>query len=1212
MSKKQLSCHNHPIYRTPFEALYCGSWHGVDHISIKNGCTFAMLNYQGTRILDKVDGDCLRMRSRKASSSDCLHFLKPGVDVCALSGRPVAANSSPGMRKPLFLWHDAKIISIKRASHDDHCTCLFSIMFFSSKTPANEKKGMNDRWAEVVPIDNISILQKLQSEICDDGYYKWNSTADCVSNNKSKLLNDTFSSEMAWMLVISTLKGMNFDLKLVKDNLVSFVLQSDQESSLYNTQSNGPADIAHPRSHEKVKIMRFQISNEILQPKIETVVIEASEEISPKNASEVEFLDDNVESESEVEFLYENTSLRHSKRLKTVPDRFGSYSSPDFCRRKVFESSNKKIMVPEISRGEIETYIPLTSEFLVEEEPTSEESQPNNSSDEKSAQFLRQHNSELNEPKLIGFCKRGQKRSKISSLDEIDHAFPRLRKRRLKSKKRIDPSECKEAIEKCMGNIRKQIEDLFEPIVTEASIQPTTLAEDDEDFNWSPRANTSMENEEHEDLWKEMEHSLTTLALLEQKKATNLESTGGGTPGSTENGERKCQHDLRLNEEIGLTCRLCNHVFTEIKYVSQPFLQVDSWISFKEKFEAHKRTWTEQFHFELNSFGDAISSREMPLGETCGNVWSLIDDLQSKLHPHQKKAFEFIWRNTAGSLNPGEMEHLSEKSGGCVISHSPGSGKTLLIIAFIVSHLRLFPRSRPLVLAPKSAIHTWRKEIQKWGISVPVHLIQRDRSYEKEMLYYKFKASSLRTRIPNRKVLKIMDYLEKLRQWHESPSILLMNYSSFFSLAKQDSKLEYVRFMAEVLLKSPGILILDEGHNPRSTKSKLRKLLMEVKTENRVLLSGTVFQNNFDEYFNTLALARPRFIDDIVNELDASMQGIYNSRKKYGPKKNRKERLARKLFVEMVGQNIESNKEQDRKQGFNLLNKITGDFVDVYGNEILDTLPGLQVYTIMLTSTDLQQKMLMKLQSSIPQKRYPLELELLITVCSIHPWLVKTVACANSYFTADELEIVSKCRENFGLGSKVKFVVDLVHKSNIRGEKVLVFCHNISPLHFLVDLFKLIYGWNKGEEVLTLQGDQELPLRAQIMDQFNGDNNGKCKVLLASTTACAEGISLTAASRLVMLDSEWNHSKTRQAIARAFRPGQEKVVYVYLLLASGTWEESKYKSNARKAWMSKMIFLGRYIEFSSSREVEHIEDDLLREMTDEDKDKMLQTILTPA
>ncbi|KAF3781573.1 SNF2 domain-containing protein CLASSY 2 [Nymphaea thermarum] len=60
------------------------------------------------------------------------------------------------------------------------------------------------------------------------------------------------------------------------------------------------------------------------------------------------------------------------------------------------------------------------------------------------------------------------------------------------------------------------------------------------------------------------------------------------------------------------------------------------------------------------------------------DVWSLILDMRSKLHVHQKKAFEFIWKNIAGSVEIGEMDHTSGRAGGCIVSHSPGTGKTLL------------------------------------------------------------------------------------------------------------------------------------------------------------------------------------------------------------------------------------------------------------------------------------------------------------------------------------------------------------------------------------------------------------------------------------------------------------------------------------------------------------------------------------------------------
>lgn len=511
-----------------FEALYNGSWHGVDHICIKNGSTFAKINYKGSMVLDKVDGDCLRMRSRKASSNDCIHLLKPGTDVCALSGQ-------------VSLWHDAKVITIKKTPHDDYCTCLFNVMFFTNKT-TSEKNHANNRWAEVVPIENISILQKVQSEPWGDGYYKWNSTVDCVSNHKSKLLNDTVSSEVAWMLVLSTLKGMSFDLKLVKDNLVYFINKVQEDSTdLNNMHSEGAIDTTHPTSYKRIQVMHFQISNKILRPKIVTLLMEASEEMPPKKAaeemppSEVESFKDDEGSDSEVEILYQKSSLRHSKRLKTAPDRFSSYSSPNFNR------STKKILLQDANKGELQPYIPFTFEYLIDEDPASVVLREKNLLEEKTAMLHSQHSSIASEVKLIGFHKRGQPQSKFLNSDEIDHTMPRIYKKsesskktanvddidhimpplykeRVNCKKAAKPTECKDAMEKCMGNIRRQIEGQFESSVREEANQPAAFNEEDEDFNWTPLANTPVEKDEHEDLWKEMEHCLTTIALTDQKQ----------------------------------------------------------------------------------------------------------------------------------------------------------------------------------------------------------------------------------------------------------------------------------------------------------------------------------------------------------------------------------------------------------------------------------------------------------------------------------------------------------------------------------------------------------------------------------------------------------------------------------------------------------------------------------------------------------------------
>jgi DNA repair and recombination protein RAD54 and RAD54-like protein len=585
--------------------------------------------------------------------------------------------------------------------------------------------------------------------------------------------------------------------------------------------------------------------------------------------------------------------------------------------------------------------------------------------------------------------------------------------------------------------------------------------------------------------------------------------------------------------------------------------------------------------------------------KSSSNIWTPILCIEPKLQPHQRNAFEFIWKNLVGTLEPEKISSTNDNTGGCVISHSPGSGKTLTVISFLISYLTVFPQSHPLVLTPKSAIHTWESEFKKWDVEVPVHIIHKDVVNRRRRFDGKMKSYLDSHRLPNYKTILIMNLLQKVRLWHENPGVLLMTYSSFLSLMKGGSKNEYYEFMANVLQTSPGLLVLDEGHNPRSTKSKLRRLLMKVNTESRILLSGTVFQNNFEEYFNTLCLARPRFVRDVITELEPKARATETKR---GRKTKDEEKRAQKLFVEKIGQMIESQSRWDQKHGFNLLRKITSDFINAFDGEKLLNLPGIEIYTIFLQCTGPQEKVLQKLQNSYRTvSRYPLEMEFLVSVGAIHPCLVSTSKAAKTFFTEKELKEIGS-KTNFSRGSKTSFVIDVIINSLMRKERVLIFCHNIEPLKLLIELIESTFEWSEGKEILFLYGDQDLSARYNIIDRFNEGKKGKGNVLLASTNACAEGISLTAASRIVLLDSEWNPSKTKQAIARAFRPGQEKKVFVYLLLAAGSWEESKYESNKKKARMSKMVLTGTCIEDSSTEVVNNgdITDELLREIVEQD------------
>ncbi|CAL5203015.1 unnamed protein product [Lathyrus oleraceus] len=595
-----------------------------------------------------------------------------------------------------------------------------------------------------------------------------------------------------------------------------------------------------------------------------------------------------------------------------------------------------------------------------------------------------------------------------------------------------------------------------------------------------------------------------------------------------------------------------------------------------------------------------------PISNENQNVWELIPELKEKMHAHQKKAFEFLWRNIAGSMEPALMKENSETSGGCVISHAPGAGKTFLIISFLVSYLKLFPGKRPLVLAPKTTLYTWRKEFKKWKIPVPVYLIHARRTsrhlatLKPTILPGVPKASS--------DVKHVLDCINKIQKWNSHPSVLIMGYTSFLSLMRsEESKFAHRKYMAKALRENPGMLILDEGHNPRSTKSRLRKCLMKLPTELRILLSGTLFQNNFCEYFNTLCLARPKFVHEVLQELDSKYRKNGEIVKK-AP--HLLETRARKFFLDNIEKKINSDIDEEKMLGLHLLRKITTSFIDVYdsGNSS-DTLPGLQIYTLLMNTSDEQCEMIQKLQKKMAESTsYLLEVELLITLGSIHPWLIKTAAaCAAKFFGDEELKKLETSKFDLRKGSKVRFVLSLISRV-VKNEKVLIFCHNLAPVRFLIELFEKYFQWQNGKEILLLTGELDLFERGKVIDKFE-DPRGSSKILLASINACAEGISLTAASRVIFLDSEWNPSKTKQAIARAFRPGQQKMVYVYQLLTNGSLEEDKHRRTAWKEWISCMIFSQEFVEDPSKWQAEKIEDNILREMVEEDKSKAIHMIM---
>ena len=88
---------------------------------------------------------------------------------------------------------------------------------------------------------------------------------------------------------------------------------------------------------------------------------------------------------------------------------------------------------------------------------------------------------------------------------------------------------------------------------------------------------------------------------------------------------------------------------------------------------------------------------------------------------------------------------------------------------------------------------------------------------------------------------------------------------------------------------------------------------------------------------------------------------------------------------------------------------------------------------------------------------------------------------------------------------------------------------------------------------LRLDGSVLLSERHGIVTKFNNDPS--IDVLLLTTQIGGLGLNLTGADTVIFVEHDWNPMKDLQAMDRAHRIGQKKVVNVYRLITRGTLEE---------------------------------------------------------
>ncbi|KAL9238230.1 hypothetical protein vseg_012684 [Gypsophila vaccaria] len=623
------------------------------------------------------------------------------------------------------------------------------------------------------------------------------------------------------------------------------------------------------------------------------------------------------------------------------------------------------------------------------------------------------------------------------------------------------------------------------------------------------------------DIWKEMNFALETSKDVPVDRSSD----------DSEKKDEGCDHSFVLKDDIGYVCRVCGVIERAIETI----------FDFQYTKAARNRNYRSESRFSqgMNNSASHLDSTSRYGHDLAVTAICPHPRHKKQMKPHQLEGFDFLASNL-----------IAENPGGCILAHAPGSGKTFMIISFMQSFLAHYPDARPLVVLPKGILPTWKKEFHRWQVEdVPL------------LDFYSMKADNRQQQS------------EVLKQWVDQRSILFLGYQQFSIIVSDNRSSETNVYCRDILLKCPTIMILDEGHNPRNDNTDMLNTLAEVQTPRKVVLSGTLYQNHVKEVFTILNLVRPKFLN--LETSRTIKKRILSQVEFSGLKKNN--------FFDLVENTLQQDSDCKRKEAvIRNLREMTSRVLHYYRGDFLDDLPGLFDYTIHLQLRPQQKRDVQELKTEKISFRKSSLGCAIYTHPMLKQFLDRKAGDEKSSLPSDETidELVE--RINLKAGVKAKFFYHMLGLCESTGEKLLVFSQYLLPLKFLERMAVCKKGYKVGKEIFMITGDTSAEQRETSMEQFNTSSDAR--VFFGSIKACGEGISLVGASRVIILDVHLNPSVSRQAIGRAFRPGQEKKVYVYRLIAADSPEEKDHLTCFRKEQIAKRWF--EWNEYSGTQDFE--------------------------
>lgn len=208
-----------------------------------------------------------------------------------------------------------------------------------------------------------------------------------------------------------------------------------------------------------------------------------------------------------------------------------------------------------------------------------------------------------------------------------------------------------------------------------------------------------------------------------------------------------------------------------------------------------KKLWSEEVKNEISLYRkkvgdfDKIKPADIPEG------------LNATLRPYQKKGLD--WLNFLDDFN----------FGGC-LADDMGLGKSLQIIAFILSQRVKVKKNVNLLIVPTSLVFNWQAELAKFAPSIRL------------------------------KTLYGSDRKKRSEDWH-AYEIILTTYGTLLSDINLLRNYEF------------NYIFLDESQNIKNPESQRYKAVRTLTSRNKITITGTPVENNTFDLYGQLSFACP-------------------------------------------------------------------------------------------------------------------------------------------------------------------------------------------------------------------------------------------------------------------------------------------------------------------------------------------------------------------